>query len=246
MAGETRLDEESLTPLYQQVMEEIKRGIESGVYATGEKIPSEAELSEMYSVSRITVRRAVEELVEQGLLTKRQGKGTYVITHKLTRKVTQESMVLSFSDTCKVNGLVPGARVLDRQVVSAGAEGQHYLGVSPDDKLVYIRRVRTADGEPIMLENNYYNYDRFAFLMDANLDDVSLFDVIEDRLGFKPDDSTPSTIEIVLATTDVARDLSISVGEPLFLLESCMLGNNGEALYFEHQYIVGSRFTFVV
>ncbi|MEE1274075.1 MAG: GntR family transcriptional regulator [Olegusella sp.] len=81
MAGETRLDEESLTPLYQQVMEKIKRGIESGAYATGEKIPSEAELSEMYSVSRITVRRAVEELVEQGLLTKRQGKGTYVITH---------------------------------------------------------------------------------------------------------------------------------------------------------------------
>lgn len=246
MAGALRLDEESLIPLYQQVMEEIRRGIELGTYQTGEKIPSEVELSEMFSVSRITVRRAVEELVGEGILTKKQGKGTYVTHRKLRRKITQESMVQSFSDTCRVNGLTPGARVIERKIIPAGKEGQHYLGLSPDDKLVYIRRVRTADGDPVMLENNYYNYKRLSFLMEADLDDVSLFDVIEERLGFRPDDSTPSTIEIVLATTDIARDLAVGVGEPLFQLNSCMLGNQGEALFFEHQYIVGSRFTFVV
>lgn len=241
-----KLDEESLTPLYQQAMEEIKKSINNGSYNTGDKIPSEAELSEMFAVSRITVRRAVEELVDEGILTKKQGKGTYVTHRKLHRKITQESMVQSFSDTCKLNGLTPGAHVIERKIVAAGKEGQRRLGLNPDDKLIYIRRVRTADGDPIMLENNYYNYNRFAFLIDADLDDTSLFDLIEEKLGFRPDDSTPSNIEIVLATTDTARDLSVGVGEPLFLLDSCMMGNNGEALFFEHQYIVGSRFIFVV
>lgn len=241
-----KLDGESLTPLYQQVMEEIRAGVVNGGYGTGDKIPSEAELSEMFSVSRITVRRAVGELVEEGLLTKRQGKGTYVTRRKMQRKIMQESIVQSFSDTCRVNGLVPGARVLQREVVPSGKEGERLLGLSPDDQLVYIRRVRTADGIPIMLEDNYFPRARFGFLLDAELDDASLFDVIERRLGFRPDDSTPTTIEIVLATSDVARELAVGVGEPLFHLDSCMLGNGGEALFFEHQHIVGSRYSLVV
>ena len=69
-----KLNDNSLTPLYQQVLEDIKAEISSGTYASGQRIPSEAELSQLYSVSRVTVRRAIEELVGEGYLTKRQGK----------------------------------------------------------------------------------------------------------------------------------------------------------------------------
>lgn len=78
-----RLNEGSLTPLYQQLMEDIKYAIEDGKYQPEEKIPSEPELSELYSVSRITVRRAVDELCAQGYLVKKQGKGTFVGRAKL-------------------------------------------------------------------------------------------------------------------------------------------------------------------
>lgn len=241
-----KLDEGSLTPLYQQVMGEIRKGIEDGSYNTGDKIPSEVELSEMYSVSRITVRRAVEELVGEGILTKKQGKGTYVTKHKVQRKITQESMVQSFSEMCQVNGLTPGAHVVERDVVSGDKISQDYQGVSPEDRFVYIRRVRTADGLPIMLETNYYPYDRFEFLLETDLEDVSLFEVIERVFGFKPGDSSPTLVQITLATADIAHDLSINVGEPLFQLDTYLTDDRGEPLFYEHQYVVGNRFSLVI
>lgn len=73
-----QLNEDSLTPLYQQLMEDIKTSLAEGKYMPDEKIPSEPELSELYHVSRITVRRAIEELCTEGYLVKKQGKGTYV------------------------------------------------------------------------------------------------------------------------------------------------------------------------
>lgn len=246
MPAETKLDEESLTPLYQQVMEEIKRGIEDGTYSTGEKIPSEAELSEMYSVSRITIRRAVEELVGEGLLTKRQGKGTYVTRRRLQRKITQESDVQSFSESCRVNGFVPGAHIIERELMPANHEVQEFLGISPGDQVIHIRRVRTADGVPIMLETNYYPRDRCAFLMEEDLEDVSVFDVLEQHLGIRPESSDPTTVEIVLATASTAEPLGVRVGEPLFFMNTHIRGGDGTPLFVGHQYIVGSRYVFTI
>ena len=241
-----KLDESSLTPLYQQVMEEIKEAIADGRYPAGSKIPSEPELSEMYSVSRITVRRAVEELVNQGLLTKRQGKGTYVTQRKILRKIEQESNVQSFTDACLANGYKPGAQIVARETVPSSPEAQSFLGLGEDDELILISRVRTADGQPIMFENNYFPSERFAFLLEENLEDVSIFDVIEHRLGERPVDSEPCTIEIVLATSTTAGPLGVGVGEPLFFENVHFLDGEGKPYFFGHQYIVGSRYSFVI
>ena len=107
-----KLNDNSLTPLYQQVLEDIKAEISSGTYASGQRIPSEAELSQLYSVSRVTVRRAIEELVGEGYLTKRQGKGTYVNQRKMTRKIRQCSTIESFTDVCAEMGMKAGAHVI--------------------------------------------------------------------------------------------------------------------------------------
>ena len=82
-----RREKESSVPLYQHVMHEIRGKIESGEYQSGSQIPTELELSTDYNVGRVTVRRAIEELVGEGLLTKQQGRGTFVNAPKLMRKV---------------------------------------------------------------------------------------------------------------------------------------------------------------
>ena len=94
--------------LYQQVIDIIKNEINSGAYKAGARIPNEFELAESYKVGRVTVRRAIEELVQQGYLTKRQGKGTFVNAPKLKRKIRQKDDVQSFSDACRVNGTAGG------------------------------------------------------------------------------------------------------------------------------------------
>ena len=97
------LDKNAQLPLYAQLMKEIKEQIQNGMYKPGSKIPTEIELANHYQVSRITVRRTIEELCAQGLLIKRQGKGTFVEAPKIYRKVEKENN-LSFSASCHANG----------------------------------------------------------------------------------------------------------------------------------------------
>lgn len=103
-------------PLYQQIYDEIKDAIEKGVYAPKERIPSELELAEQYEVSRITVRRAVEELCSDGYLVKQQGRGTFVSTPHINRQF-HASTLQTFTALCANNGMKAGAHVVDRQIV---------------------------------------------------------------------------------------------------------------------------------
>lgn len=149
-------DGKAAIPLYQQVIDIIKNEINSGAYKAGARIPNEFELAESYKVGRVTVRRAIEELVQQGYLTKRQGKGTFVNAPKLKRKIRQKDDVQSFSDACRVNGMEPGACVISRKILPADSTEAQFFGVPVGTDLICVERVRTADGVPVMLENNIY------------------------------------------------------------------------------------------
>ena len=152
-------------PLYQQIYDEIKDAIEKGVYAPKERIPSELELAEQYEVSRITVRRAVEELCSDGYLVKQQGRGTFVSTPHINRQF-HASTLQTFTALCAGNGMKAGAHVIDRQIVPARQNEMEFFGLQKDALLLHIKRVRTADGEPIfeenIFENRYRHVDELA------------------------------------------------------------------------------------
>ena len=143
-------------PQYQQVMDDLKGEIACGVYAAGSRIPAEIELAKSYGVGRITVRRAIEELSRAGYLNRQQGRGTFVCAPKLKRKIVQKGDVQSFTEGCAANDMVPGARLVSRTVVAATHEDAAFFGVEPGCELIVVERVRTADGIPVMLENNAF------------------------------------------------------------------------------------------
>lgn len=238
-----KLNETSLTPLYQQLMEDIKFSIENGKYRYDDKIPTEPELSSSYGVSRITVRRAVDELCNEGYLIKKQGKGTFVCKPKLLRKIERSNEVLSFSKACILNGMKPGAKVLDYQISFARLDEQDFFGVDETTKILYIQRVLTADDTPIMLENNFYVYDKFKFLQDEALENTSLFEVLE-KHGVFPSKTVKSTLEIVKAEVHHAKDLDVVVGEPLFYMTVYFGDDLGNPIFIGRQYMVGSRYKF--
>lgn len=138
-----------VTPLYQQIFEEIKGAIESGEYAPKDRIPSEPELSERYGVSRITVRRAIEELCSEGYLVKQQGRGTFVSMPRINRRLLQYEFARSFTQVCEDNGMKAGAHLVNRLIVPVRSEEAQFLKLSEDALLLYLQRVRTADGQPI-------------------------------------------------------------------------------------------------
>lgn len=239
------LNDKSFTPLYQQVLGDLKAGIMSGRYQPGDKLPSEAELSERYSVSRVTVRRALDELAGEGYLTSRQGKGTFVTQRKLTRKLRQSSNAKSFTDLCAEAGMTAGAHVLECQVVPVHSESRTLFGAECD-KLVLVSRIRTADGIPIMEENNYFPLSRYAFLLDADLENVSIFSYIEKHCGLVPARYTSSTIEIALCEAERAERLGISAGDPLFFEHVFFLDQNDEPFCLSNKFLVGSRYLFEI
>ena len=236
-----RLNEGSLTPLYQQLMEDIKYAIEDGKYQPEEKIPSEPELSELYSVSRITVRRAVDELCAQGYLVKKQGKGTFVGRAKLQRKLPGNN-TMSFTDVCRLNGKVHSVRMLTCQEVPARQDEIKFLNLEPGSKLLYIQRLHMADGVPIQLENNFYPLHRFAFLRQEDLEHNSLLQILRERHGINTCNTSDTTVEIVRASPEYAQLLDVPVGEPLFYMNIYFLDYNGQPLFVGRQYIVGKRY----
>lgn len=192
-------------PLYQQIYDEIKDAIEKGVYAPKERIPSELELAEQYEVSRITVRRAVEELCSDGYLVKQQGRGTFVSTPHINRQF-HASTLQTFTALCADNGMKAGAHVVDRQIVPARQNEMEFFGLQKGALLLHIKRVRTADGEPIFEENVFVPFDAYRELLTADLEDKSIFAEVG-RVGGTPIVSAGyRTVEAVRASAEQAAD----------------------------------------
>lgn len=233
-------------PLYQQIFEEIKNAIETGEYVPKERIPSEPELAEKYGVSRITVRRAVEELCIEGYLVKQQGRGTFVSTPRINRRLLQYVAARSFTDVCRDNDMVPGARVLNRLIVPVRSEEAKFFGLDESALLLYVQRIRTADDLPIFEENIFLPYERYQELLSSDLEDVSIFDKIAEVGGFRPTRTPRRTVEAVRATQEQASRLAISAGDPLLFLNACFADDEDRPVCIGRQYYVGSRYRFVL
>ncbi|MCD8140607.1 MAG: GntR family transcriptional regulator [Planctomycetaceae bacterium] len=236
---------ESLVPLYQQIKEDIKSSIESGVYVPRQKIPSEPELSAKYNASRITIRRAVDELSADGYLIKMQGRGTFVGTPRIHRKITESNRIESFTNTCKSNGMTAGGRLIRHQIIPAQSDERSFLSLKKDALLLYIQRVRTADGEPVFLENLFLPYDKYQAIAERDdLGTVSMFQAIEAISGTRPVGAARRTVEATRATGERASMLNVPIGEPLLHVNVYFTDTNQKPVFIGRQYYIGSRYMF--
>jgi GntR family transcriptional regulator len=151
--------------------------------------------------------------------------------------------VQSFTNVCAEMGMQAGAHVLEQRIVTARDEERRLFG-EDCDKLVYISRVRTADGLPIMEERNLLPLNGFSFLLEADLEDASFFEVLNAGSGRNPQTSGSSTIEIALADAQMAKNLQIATGDPLFYEHVFFVDQNGAPLCLSNKYLVGSRYQF--
>ena len=235
------LKQDAVIPLYKQLMEEIEKNIKSGIYKPGDKIMTESEMAGAYGVSIITVRKAMGALMDRGLVVRRQGKGTFVTKPKFSRNMKK---LQSFTEMCEQMGVKPGAKMLENCLVDADSKTAVRLGIEAGSKVVYISRLRLADGEPVQIEKSYFPI-RYAFLLDARFDDNSLFDYLRDRAGVQVH-SSEKVIELCKATAEEAGMLSIKRADPLLLVRSTAYDAEGAPLYAGVQLINGDRFSLYV
>ena len=173
------LKQDAITPLYVQLMEELETSIRNGVYKPGDKIMTEAEMAKEYGVSLITVRKAVGSLMEKGLVVRKQGKGTFVTKPKYSRNMKK---LQSFTEMCEQMGVKPGAQVLENRLIMADKKVADRLGIEPGSNVVYISRLRLADGEPVQVEKSYFPLN-YAFLLEEDLNHGSMFECLKEKAG---------------------------------------------------------------
>ena len=234
------LDRNSTTSLFTQIEADIKNNIEIGVYKLGDKLPTENELMALYNVSRITIRRAIEDLTKEGIIIKKQGKGTFIKEKKIQRKI---SHTISFTQSCLQSNLRSSSYVTVREVLNTSDLSFEEKNIFNDDKVLYIQRIRMANEVPIICENNYYPYSRFSFLLNEPLNE-SLFQLLETKYNVKVGDPKNSYIDLTTAGVDQANILKVTSGEPLFLLSTEIYDTENKLIHLGKQYIVGSRYRF--
>ena len=232
-----KLQSESSSPLYHQLMQRLSEDIERGTYPVGSRIPPEHQLEELYKVSRVTVRRALAELTAEGLLERKQGKGTFVSTPRISQDLKS---IHSFHDACKQNGFRGGTRVIHVREADADENDVAELSVRKGDRIVETLRVRTADGIPVVLEKNHFSM-AYSYLENENLSG-SLYNILRDY-GVEPKQASHD-ISMTYATEMQAKLLNVEAGSPLMRLKEVVYDQKGRPLHNSLQLIRGDRFVF--
>lgn len=138
-------------PMYLRIAQDVRESVAKGIYRPGLALPSERELMEQFSVSRVTIRHALRELVRESLLESRQGSG--YIVRAATHLNQPLNRVTSFSEDCVARGLTPGSRLISRKTGRSNAEESAHFNIPEGTEVLRVKRVRTGNGEPLLVEH---------------------------------------------------------------------------------------------
>ncbi|WP_166355122.1 GntR family transcriptional regulator [Phytoactinopolyspora limicola] len=203
----------------------------------GDPIPPERALGEDCGVSRLTVRRAVDDLVRDGYLTRRQGSGTYVARPT----VVQSPTASSFSVGIRRRGLTPATKVLGVERADAGVRLSWRLQIAPSDQVLVIRRLRLADGEPMAIATTHLPDALVPGLPVEDLETRSLYQVLEDRYGLKVATGT-QTVEPTVVSPEETSELHVPPYSPAFLFRTITRTDDGAPVEFTQTLFRGDRY----
>lgn len=227
-------------PLYLQLQETLKDEIQNGRLKPGDQLPPERELSEQFQISRMTVRQALNQLVTDGMLHRIQGKGTFVARPKIAQNLGQLS---SFTEDMLGRGMRPGARVVEKEIIHADHRLAEIFKLKDDMRLIKIRRLRTADEEPIALETTHLPFG-FADILTKDLSG-SLYTLLSNEYGITLCKARQS-IEAGEARTLEAGLLKIPEKVPVLIIERTSANLQGDVIEYVNSCYRADKYKFFV
>ncbi|MBM7600017.1 GntR family transcriptional regulator [Virgibacillus halotolerans] len=171
------MDKKNKVPLYLQLMDDLIKKIKTQQYLENEKLPSERELCDIYELSRITIRQALQELEREGYIYKLHGKGTFVASKSYNQNLVK---LYSFTEEMKAMGKQPATKVLSFREIAVEEQLANKMGLHPYDEVFQFVRLRLADGEPLMYETSYVPKKVFSGLTKADLMERPMYDIFYD------------------------------------------------------------------
>jgi GntR family transcriptional regulator len=211
------IDPHDFLPRYYQLANILRERIVNGEFEALKPIPSERQLEELYSVSRITVRQAIDLLVRQGFLYREHGRGTFVSPQKLQKGVSE---LTSFTEDMKQRGIVPGQKILQIGPVRPPEKVRLRLELPEEcGEVLRIERLRLGDGVPMGLQTSYYVLPEGGTISREELEAYgSVYRILQEKFHLIPTEAD-ETLEVTVATPQEAALLQIQAGSPLLLSE---------------------------
>lgn len=230
-----------LTPitLQQQLYEELTNDINNGKYMPGDKIPTEFELSELYNVSRVTVRAAIQQLVDEDKLVRKAGKGTFVKQAIHVEVVTKGG---SFTENCKMRGAKPSTQIIECKLTAGSKEVLEQL-VTNSKKVIQVTRVRYVDDVPCIVEIDYFP-EEYDFLLSNKIENKSLISYITSNTKIVPAVFSDQ-FSIEYANKEYSKYLNCPIRTPLLQVKQTVKDKKGKVIYLNKQYILTSKYIYV-
>lgn len=225
--------------LYMQIAEKIHTEIKEEHYPPGLRIPSEFELSSEYNVSRITIRKATDTLVKQGVLVRIQGKGTFVAKH--SNYIYRDYPYMDFTSSCNLSGRKPSTKMLSYSLVSSSRKQAAFFQLKENDLLIRLFRLRIADQIPVILETNYFPAS-FSFLGSEHLQD-SLTQILIDH-GWYPAHGKSQT-SICFLNEEEAELLQVPVNTAALYVYNEIMDENNTPFLISKQIIRSDQYRLV-
>lgn len=214
-------------PLYFQLETLILEEIENGTYPVGSMIPTEKELSQMFDISRTTVRQAIADLVQKERLYRTKSKGTFVAHPKTSQQFMHT--ILSYDEDVRAAGRHPSTEVLKLEVVELSQEIACAMEMLPGTKAIYLYRKRMVDSEPFVRVETYLPYDKCSFLLKHDFSKESLYDVLSQQAETHVV-RIVRTCEVRSANTEDVAILGIKRGRPIHFFNSMGYNQDGELI----------------
>lgn len=224
------LDRSGPIPLYHQIARRMQEAIERGDLAPGSRIENEVKLAEHLAISRPTIRRAIQELVDLGLLVRRRGVGTQVVRGRLTRSVE----LTSLHDDLSLSNRSPTTKVLVHEEIVPPAEVLESLTLPADTSVLHLKRLRFSDGVPFAILENFLPPE-FLTLTVTQLEKHGLYQLMRARGTTMR--VARQTIAARVGTAEEAELFDQKPGSPVLTMSRTLFDQSGHAVeYGEHSY----------
>jgi GntR family transcriptional regulator len=234
-----RIDRNSKLPLYHQLYEILRDKIVRRDWQPGDRIPSESELIERYQVSRTTVRQVLDMLVNEGLIYRQSGRGTFV-AHPTVEQVLVR--IISFTEDMLQRDFKPGTQILSAGLIPAPQDIAEKLEVELGEELAYLERLRLADGEPMSIEESHLVHRFCHGVLRGDYASSPLRQALERDHGIRLV-RAKQVIRALLAPSDLAGLLSIPSDSALLYIERVSYSDQNIPVEFLRIYYRADRYS---
>lgn len=237
-----RLSKNAVVPLYYQLAEMLRNRITSGEYSIGQQLPSEREMMSTFTISRNTVRDAIDVLVQEGLVERSHGRGMFVSSPQLKLGL---SRMTSFTEDMRERNLRPSSQLIKAEVIFPPEAIAQALQLIPGEKVLYLERLRLADDLPMAINLSYFPYTQYPALLEEESYTGSMYQILEEKYSVRIAHAE-QTVKAAVATQQQAEWLKIAKGDPILVIAGTAFSSDDLPVEYMHQIYRADRYVFSI